>query len=209
MLTAMYAAWAERRRLPLEILDVSHGDRDGIRASTISIGGDRPGTLEREQGLHRLVRISPFDRARRRQTSLASIEVVPAPPERVLAEIRKADVAMDAFRAGGPGGQHVNKVATAVRLTHIPTGITAVCRTERSQAQNRQNAMRLLAARINDRERREPRLRRDDPPGPGREQRVRSYCLHPRQLVTDHRTGAQTRRAQDVLQGWLEPFLDG
>ena len=214
MLAAMYTAWAEREQRPVERVDTAHGEGDGIRSSTIIIGGESAyATMRGEHGVHRLVRISPFGHAGRRQTSMASVEVLPVSGPRAGTVLNRSDIAIDTFRASGPGGQNVNKLATAVRLTHLPSGVTAVCRTERSQLQNRNNAMRLLAVRIEEKERRETLekqvLGQDERPIPEWGHRVRSYFLHPRQQVIDHRTGVETGRALQVLQGWLDPFLTG
>ena len=210
MLSSMYTAWAANSGTPAEVLDQNPGDQDGLRSITIQINNAFP-ALQNEHGVHRLVRISPFDKARRRQTSWAAVEVLPAPPEQQ--EPRKipgSKIRMEAFMASGPGGQNVNKLATAVRLTHIPTGITAVCRTERSQFQNRQSAMTILVARIKAREDKIQDAVRREQMGEKLTaewgHRVRSYFLHPRQQVLDHRTNVQTAQAQKVLDGWLEPF---
>ena len=213
MLAAMYAAWADREGRPIEVIDTSPGAGDGIRSQTLLLGGDGAhARLAGEAGVHRLVRISPFDSAGRRHTSMASVEVIPDPGERETIPIPAREVELQTFRASGPGGQSVNKVATAVRVIHRPTGITAVSRTERSQLQNRENAMRLLRARVSRRqeEARESQLAaaRGEPPQPTWGHRTRSYFIHPRQQVTDHRTGVSTGRAQDVLAGWLQPFLN-
>lgn len=238
MLAAMYTGWAAQERTGALVLDQNPGNQDGLRSITIRIPNAFQ-NLRAEHGVHRLVRISPFDKARRRQTSWAAVEVLTAPPEHQVPserresdpnrhhqhdrtaprsrelgstrEIPGRDIRMEAFRASGPGGQSVNKLATAVRLTHIPTGITAVCRTERSQLQNRQSAMTILIARIRARENELQDAARREQMGEKLTaewgHRVRSYFLHPRQQVLDHRTGAQTAQAARVLEGWLEPFL--
>lgn len=212
MLAAMYTAWADAGERPVEVLDAAHGDRGGTRSATLQIGGESAyETLRGESGVHRLVRMSPFDPSGNRHTSMASVEVLPEAAAREDTGIPEREVRMTAFRASGPGGQAVNRQSTAVRVTHLPTGASAVCRTERSQARNRENAMRVLTARVEDLHRREEErmesARRGEPPNPTWGHRTRSYLLHPREMVKDHRTGRSTGQAQRVLAGWLDPFI--
>ena len=210
MLAGMYAGWAQRTGRAAQVLDHSPGAREGLRTTTMEIEASLP-ALGAEHGVHRLLRISPYDREDRKQTSMASVEVLPVPSEETSVEIRPADLKVQTFQAGGHGGQHVNKVATAVRIIHTPTGITATCRTERSQGQNKQNAMRLLTARVEQRfqEEREAESARTrgERPVASWGHRVRSYYLHSKRQVVDHRTGVRVEGAEQVLAGHIEPFL--
>jgi peptide chain release factor 2 len=214
MLTRMYLRWAERRGFKAELLDSTIGEEAGFKNATIEIDGRYAyGYLLSERGNHRLVRLSPFDSAHRRQTSFAAVEVLPAidegAPEIV---IDPKDLQMDAFRSTGAGGQNVNKVSSAVRLTHLPTGIVVTCQDERSQLQNREVAMRILEARLLDLELR----RREEETAKLRGDRVaadfgkrdRSYVLHPYTAVKDERSGYETTDATSVLEGNLDPLMD-
>ena len=210
MLAGMYAGWANRTGKTVDVLDHSPGARDGLRTTTMEIEASLP-ALGAEHGVHRLLRVSPYNREDRKQTSMASVEVLPAPSPEAPVEIRPADLKVQTFQAGGHGGQHVNKVDTAVRITHIPTGITATCRTERSQSQNKQNAMRLLTARVEQRRREEREdenaRTRGERPVASWGHRVRSYYLHSKRQVVNHRTGVRVDGAEQVLAGHIEPFL--
>lgn len=214
MLTAMYAGWATAGRRPIQVLNTAYGDEAGLRTSTMEIGGEHAfGYLNAEVGVHRLVRMSPFDPARRRQTSFARVEVLPAvldgDPE---VEIRAEDLKMDFFRSSGPGGQNVQKVASAVRLTHLPTGIVVACQTERSQHQNRDYAMRILKAKLlarheEEREKELSSLRGERVSAEWGNQ-IRSYVLHPYRSVKDHRTDHQTGNTDAVLAGAIDDFIE-
>ena len=211
MLAGMYVSWANRTGRTPETIDHSPGTRDGLRTATIQIEGAHP-LLTTEQGAHRLLRVSPYDKEDRKQTSMASVEVLRAPAPESPTEILQSDLRIQAFQAGGHGGQHVNKVATAVRITHLPTGTVATCRTERSQLQNKQNAMRLLAARvqqkIKDERDVEAARARGERPIATWGHRVRSYYLHSRRQVIDHRTGVRAESADQVLSGHIEVFIN-
>ncbi len=214
MLTAMYAGWATAGKRPLQVLNIAYGDEAGLRASTMEIGGEHAfGYLNAEVGVHRLVRMSPFDPARRRQTSFARVEVLPAVLDGdTEAEIRTEDLKMDFFRSSGPGGQNVQKVASAVRLTHLPSGIVVSCQTERSQHQNRDYAMRILKARLlarheEEREKELSSLRGERVSAEWGNQ-IRSYVLHPYRSVKDHRTDHQTGNTDSVLAGNIDDFIE-
>ena len=214
MLLGMYAGWAAAGDRPVQTLDTAYGDEAGLRTGTLEIGGPHAfGYLNAEAGVHRLVRISPFDPARRRQTSFARVEILPAVPDDDAAvEIRPDELKMDFFRSSGPGGQNVQKVASAVRLTHLPSGIVVSCQTERSQHQNRDYAMRILRARLlarqeEERERELSSLRGERVSAEWGNQ-IRSYVLHPYQSVKDHRTDHQTGNTAAVLAGDIDAFIE-
>ena len=211
MLAGMYLSWANRTDKTPETIDHSPGARDGLRTAIIQIEDAHP-LLATEQGAHRLLRVSPYDREGRKQTSMASVEVLRAPALESPADIPQSDVKVQTFHAGGHGGQHVNKVTTAVRATHLTTGITAVCRTERSQIQNKQNAMRLLNARVyqktRDEQDAEAARTRGERPIATWGHRVRSYYLHSKRQVIDHRTGVRSGNADQVLSGDIDVFIE-
>ena len=213
MLLGMYTRWAEEEKRPLQVMDLSYGDEAGLRTATLEIGGPYAcGYLNAENGVHRLVRLSPYDPNHLRHTSFAEVEVLPAAvEEEAEVEIRPEDLKMDFFRSSGPGGQNVQKVASAVRLTHLPTGVVVTCQTERSQHQNREYAMRILRARLLDRQNREraeelARLR-GERVTPEWGHQIRSYVLHPYKSVKDHRTNYQSTNPDAVLDGDLQGFI--
>ena len=213
MLYRMYTRWAERHGFVYKILDYEDGDEAGIKSAAISIEGENAyGLLKSENGVHRLVRVSPFDANARRQTSFAAIEVMPEMEDDDSVEIREEDIEMQVYRASGAGGQHVNKTSSAVRLIHKPTGTVVECQAERSQFQNREKAMRLLASQLYDaeREKRESRQtaeRRSQVGSGDRSQRVRTYN-YPQGRVTDHRIGLTLHQLPAVLDGGLDPIID-
>ena len=214
MLQRMYLRWVESRGFTAEILDMTPGEEAGIKSVTIAVSGQYAfGYMRSEKGVHRLVRLSPFDAAHRRHTSFALIEVLPqVSMDEADVEINPSDVKMDVFRSSGAGGQNVQKNATAVRLTHIPTGIVVTCQNERSQTQNREFAMRILRARLlqlKQAEKEEERavLRGEYTKAEWGSQ-IRSYVLHPYQMVKDHRTDFQVGNAQSVLDGDLDAFME-
>jgi len=213
MLLRMYLRWAESHSYKTGILDSSPGEEAGLKRVTVSVEGDYAyGYLKAERGVHRLVRLSPFDAAHRRHTSFALVEVWPDIGEAVEIEINPDDLRIETFRSSGPGGQHMQKNRTAVRITHIPTGIVATCENERSQAQNRATAMRILRARLFDLEqqKREEELARlkGEHVEAGWGNQIRSYVLHPYRMVKDLRTGYEVGDADAVLNGDLDGFIE-
>jgi peptide chain release factor 2 len=214
MLLRMYLRWAERHRYRTEILDQSEGEEAGLKSVTASIEGRWAyGRLRSERGVHRLVRISPFDSQKRRHTSFALVEVMPEVPAEAVIEIRDDDLRVDTYRSSGAGGQHVNKTDSAVRITHIPTGIVVTCQNERSQMQNRERAMAVLRAKLVERaeEEREAELARlrGQHVEPGWGNQIRSYVLQPYTMVKDLRTGVETGNPAPVLDGDIDAFIDG
>ncbi len=214
MLERMYLRWAEQQGYHAEILDITEGEEAGIKSVTISVDGEYAfGYLRSEKGVHRLVRLSPFDAAHRRHTSFALVEVLPqVAMDDAEIEIDASDIRLDVFRSSGAGGQNVQKNATAVRITHIPTGIVVTCQNERSQTQNREFAMRILRARLlelRQAEKEEERavLRGEYTKAEWGSQ-IRSYVLHPYQMVKDHRTEHETGNTQAVLDGALNEFME-
>jgi peptide chain release factor 2 len=212
MLLRMYLRWAENHGFKTEILDVQAGEEAGLRSATVTVSGDYAfGYLKTEEGVHRLVRISPFDSQHRRHTAFASVSVVPEIDDTVEVEIDENDLRIDTYRAGGAGGQHVNKTDSAVRITHLPTGIVVQCQNERSQHKNRSAAMKVLRARLYERAREEQEAKLAALRGERRDvnfgSQIRSYTLHPSQRVKDHRTGVEVGNAQGVLEGDLDSFI--
>ncbi len=213
MLERMYLRWAEHHGYDTEILDTTEGEEAGIKSVTIAIDGRYAyGYLRTEKGVHRLVRLSPFDAAHRRHTSFAQVEVLPEVANDNEVVINPEDLRIDIYRSSGAGGQNVQKNATAVRLTHIPTGIVVSCQNERSQLQNRENAMRVLRARLLEIQREEQekqlaQLRGEYTKAEWGSQ-IRSYVLHPYQMVKDHRTEYEMGNSQAVLDGELDGFME-
>ncbi|NQS75418.1 MAG: peptide chain release factor 2 [Peptococcaceae bacterium] len=212
MLLRMYGRWAERRRFKIEILDMLPGDEAGVKSATIEVlGANAYGYLLAEKGVHRLVRISPFDAAGRRHTSFASVDVLPEVEESVNVQIGPDDLKIDTFRSGGAGGQHVNKTDSAVRMTHLPTGIVVSCQNERSQKANRLAAMKMLRARLVDLEiqKKEAELvaLRSGQQEIAWGSQIRSYVFHPYSMVKDHRTGWETGNINAVMDGDIDPFI--
>jgi peptide chain release factor 2 len=213
MLLRMYLRWAEREGFDAELDEVTPGEEAGIKSATFMVRGPNAyGLLSTERGVHRLVRISPYDASSRRHTSFASLDVIPLLPEDEELEIDPKDLRIDTYRSSGAGGQHVNVTDSAVRITHLPTGITAACQNERSQIQNRAVAMRILKARLAERARREQHEKIEQLRGERRDiefgSQIRSYVLHPYRLVKDHRTGVEIGDVDRVLDGDLDAFIE-
>ncbi len=213
MLQRMYARWAERRKYKVELLEVTDGEEAGIKSATLLIKGHNAyGWLKTESGVHRLVRISPYDSNARRHTSFASVWVYPVVDDRINIEINESDCRIDTFRSSGAGGQHVNTTDSAVRITHIPSGIVVACQQERSQHKNRATAWNMLRARLYEAElkKREEKASAEaaSKTDIGWGHQIRSYVLQPYKLVKDLRTGTQSTSPQDVLDGDLDPFME-
>jgi len=212
MLMRMYLRWAERHGFEAELIYLQHAEEAGIRSATLGIHGEYAyGYLKPEQGVHRLVRISPFDSQARRHTAFASVTTVPEIDDTIEVEIDESDLRIDTYRSSGAGGQHVNKTDSAVRITHLPTGIVAQCQNERSQHKNKATAMKVLRAQLYERERLEQEARLAEMTGEKREigfgSQIRSYTLHPQQRVKDHRTSFETGNVEAVLDGDLDRLI--
>jgi len=213
MLQRMYLRWAERRGYDTEILDMTEGEEAGIKSVTISVSGRYAfGYLHAEKGVHRLVRLSPFDSNNRRHTSFTQVEVLPQVEDDTEIEIDPSELKIETFRAGGAGGQNVQKNDTAVRITHIPSGIVASCQNERSQTQNKDNALKVLKGRLLEVKQLEEEAERAKLRGVYQKaewgSQIRSYVLHPYQMVKDHRTNYEVGNAQSVLDGSLDGFIE-
>ncbi|MBI4974697.1 MAG: peptide chain release factor 2, partial [Candidatus Omnitrophica bacterium] len=209
----MYTRWAEGKGYQLTKLDQLLGEEAGIKNVTILVKGDYAhGYLKSESGVHRLVRISPFDSNKRRHTSFASVDVIAEVSDDIQVDIKEADLKIDTYRAGGKGGQHVNKTDSAVRITHMPTGIVVQCQNERSQFKNKSTALKVLKAKLYEKERQAKVQELENLYEAKKEiawgSQIRSYVLHPYSLVKDHRTGYETGNAQGVLDGELDAFIE-
>ena len=213
MLLRMFVRWGEKGGNKVEMLDFLAGDEAGVKSATILLSGHNAyGFLKSEKGVHRLVRISPFDANARRHTSFAAVDVMPEIDDNVEVDINPVDLKVDTYRASGAGGQHINKTDSAVRMTHIPTGVIVQCQSERSQIQNREQCMKLLRAKLFELERRRQEEKRAEIAGDYQAiewgSQIRSYVFHPYSLVKDHRTGFETGNVQAVMDGELEGFIE-
>ena len=213
MLMRMYTRWAEKRGFSTEILDYLEGEEAGVKSVTIQINGENAyGYLKSEKGVHRLVRISPFNAAGKRQTSFSSCDVMPDIEEDVSVDIKDEDLRIDTYRASGAGGQHINKTSSAIRITHLPTGIVVQCQNQRSQHQNKDKAMKMLASKLYVLKQQENQEKLDDIRGDisenGFGSQIRSYVMQPYTMVKDHRTGMEVSNVNGVLDGNVEPFMN-
>lgn len=213
MLLRMYLKWAEKNGYQVEVIDMQYGEEAGIKSATFTVSGNYAyGMLRGEAGIHRLVRISPFDANSRRHTSFVAVLVYPEIEENIDVEVREEDLKIDTYRASGAGGQHVNKTSSAVRITHLPTGIVIACQNERSQHKNKAVAMKILKARIFDLRQQELEKKMDGIKGEKKDiawgNQIRSYVLHPYRMIKDHRTGLEIGNVDSVLDGDLGVFLE-
>ncbi len=213
MLLRMYTRWAENQGYKVEVLDYLPGDEAGVKSVTLKIdGANAYGYLKSEKGIHRLVRISPFDSSGRRHTSFASCDVIPQITDDIHVEIAMEDVRIDTYRSTGAGGQHVNTTDSAVRMTHVPTGIVVQCQNERSQIQNRENAMQMLRAKLFEKQEEERMAKLDGIRGEKKEigwgSQIRSYVFHPYTLVKDHRTNQEMGNVSAVMDGTIDTFMN-
>jgi peptide chain release factor 2 len=213
MLLRMYTRWAQEHEYECNLLDIQSGEEAGIKSATLEVKGENAyGHLKAERGVHRLVRISPYDANSRRHTSFASVFIYPEVDSEIVVEIDEKDLKVDTFRASGAGGQHVNKTDSAVRITHIPTGIVAQSQNERSQHRNRENALKILRARLYQYHKEKEREKKEQMEKEKKEiswgNQIRSYVFHPYSLVKDHRTGVETGNIQRVMEGDIDMFLE-
>lgn len=213
MLMRMYVRWAERKGFTVTVLDLMAGEEAGIKSATIEIAGEYAyGFLKAEKGVHRLVRISPYDSQKRRHTSFASVFVYPDVDDTIEIDLREEDIEMDVYRASGAGGQHVNKTSSAVRLTHVPTGLVVTCQQERSQFKNREVAMKMLRAALYQRKLEEQQAAKDALEATKSDNswgnQIRSYVFQPYTMVNDHRTERKVSDVQGVMDGDLDEFIE-
>lgn len=213
MLLRMYTRWAEKKNMSIEVLDYLDGEEAGVKSVTIQVNGENAyGYLKSEKGVHRLVRISPFDASGRRHTSFASCDIMPEIDDDIEVDIQSDDLRIDTYRSSGAGGQHVNKTESAIRITHIPTGIVVQCQNERSQHKNKDRAMKMLKAKLFEVRRLEQMEKMQDIRGEvkkiGWGNQIRSYVMHPYSLVKDHRTNEETGNVSSILDGELDKFIN-
>ena len=213
MLYRMYSKWVEKQEFSMELLDYQEGDEAGIKSVTFMVTGENAfGYLKSEKGIHRLVRISPFDSSGRRHTSFASCDIMPELDDNIEVDVNPDDLRVDTYRASGAGGQHVNKTSSAIRITHIPTGIVVQCQNERSQFQNKDMAMKMLKAKLYELKLKEQGEMLEGIRGEVKDiawgSQIRSYVFHPYNMIKDHRTGAETGNVQPVMDGDLEMFIN-